>query len=484
MSFWRTKSLEDLKAEANSGNVKLERSLNAFSLIMLGIGAIIGAGLFSITGIAAANNAGPAILISFALAALGCALAGLCFSELAAIIPVAGGPYSYTYVALGELFAWIVGWALILEYAAGAAAVSISWSAYVTSLLKDLGINLPLNLTSSPWQGTPTDTGLFYGIINIPSLVVVGLLSYLLILGVDKSAKVNTALVIIKVLVVLLFIVLGFFYINWNNYTPFIPENTGKFGEFGWSGIVRAAGIVFFAYIGFDAVSTAAQEVKNPQKDLPIGIIGSLIVCTVLYILFSFVLVGLVPYYDLDYAAPIALAIDQTPFVWLNTLIKIAIIAGLTSVILVLMLGQSRIFFTMAKDGLLPPVFGKVHSTYHTPWIANLIVMGAVGLTSAFAPLSMVGSLTSMGTLLAFAIVCASVWVLRYKRPDIERPFKTPWVPFIPILGILVCVGLMLFLGIDNWIRLIVWLGIGLLVYFMYGRHTSHLSLHPNGKKH
>ena len=481
MSLWRTKSLEFLEKEANSGNQKLERSLGAWNLILLGIGAIIGAGLFSITGIAAAQNAGPAIMLSFILASIGCAFAGLCYSELASMIPIAGGAYSYTYATLGEFIAWIIGWALILEYAAGAAVVSISWSAYVSSFLRDIHFNLPPSLLASPWQPLQLLDGTeVYGMINLPALLIVIAMSLLLIIGIDKSAKVNAVLVAIKVLVVLIFILVGLSYIRPENYEPFIPENTGVFGEFGWSGIMRASGIVFLAYVGFDVVATAAQEVKNPQRDLPIGIIGSLVVCTILYVLFSFVMVGLVPYEKLNVAAPVAEAINQTPYLWLNGLIKLAIIAGLTSVILVLLLGQSRVFFTMSKDGLLPPFFSIVHPRFHTPWIANLILMVLVGGFAAFAPLSLVGHLTSIGTLLAFAIVCASVVVLRKTRPDLPRPFRTPLVPWIPLLGILICFLLMLSLGWATWWRLTIWLLIGLAVYFLYGKWNSHLAKHSH----
>lgn len=477
MSLWRTKSLEFIQQEANSGTQKLERSLGPINLVLLGIGAIIGAGLFSITGIAAAQNAGPAIMISFILAAISCTFAGLCFSELAAMIPVAGGAYTYTYATLGEFIAWIIGWALILEYAAGAATVAISWSAYVVSFLRDFGINIPVAFVASPWQSTHLLSGKeAFGWINFPALLIVILTSLLLIRGVDKSAKVNAVLVAIKVAVVLLFIVIGFGYIDQANYEPFIPKNTGVFGEFGWSGIFRAAGIVFFAYIGFDAVSTTAQEVKNPQRDLPLGIIGSLIICTILYVLFAFVMVGLVPYAHLNVAAPVAAAINKTPFLWLNSLVKLAIIAGLSSVVLVLLLGQSRIFFTMAKDGLLPPFFGQIHSRFHTPWISNLILMVLVGAFASFAPLAFVGNLTSIGTLLAFSIVCASVIVLRKTHPHLPRPFRTPLVPWIPLLGILVCFILMLSLELMTWVRLILWLIIGLFVYFSYGKWNSHLA--------
>lgn len=482
MSLWRTKSLEQLEKEALSGG-KLERTLGPFSLILLGIGAIIGAGLFSITGIAAAENAGPAVIISFILAAIGCAFAGLCFSELAAMIPISGGAYSYTYTTLGEFVAWIIGWSLILEYAAGAAMVAISWGAYLVSLLHDFNIHLPSWLVASPWQTTQLHDGtLEYGLINLPPLILVVLLSLLLIRGTDKSAKLNAILVAIKVAVVLIFIIVGFGYINVENYEPFLPANTGTYGEFGWSGLMRASGIVFLAYIGFDAVASAAQEVKKPQRDLPIGIMGSLATCAVLYVLFALVLVGLVHYSDLNVAAPVAAAINKTPYFWLNGLIKLAIIAGLTSVVLVLLLAQSRIFLTMSRDGLLPRVFSRVHPQYHTPWLGSLILMVVVGLFAAFAPLSAVGHLTSIGTLLAFAIVCASVIVLRKSRPDLPRPFRVPLVPLVPVLGIIVCVALMFSLGWTTWLRLIIWIAIGLAVYFMYGIKHSHLN--PNRKSH
>lgn len=479
-----------MQEEANSGTQKLERTLGPINLILLGIGAIIGAGLFSITGIAAAENAGPAIVLSFVIASIGCAFAGLCFSELASMIPVAGGAYSYAYGTMGEFIAWLIGWALILEYATGAAVVSISWSAYVVSFLQDFGIQLPSWLIASPWQPTQRLDGTQeYGLINVPAFVIVCLLSWLLIRGVDKSAKVNALLVAIKVAVVLIFIGVGFSYINYNNYVPFIPENTGTFGEFGWSGILRASGVVFFAYIGFDAIATTAQEVKKPQRDLPVGIIGSLLICTFLYVLFSLVLVGLVPYPQLNVAAPVAAAINNTPYLWLNWLIKLAIIAGLMSVILVLLLAQSRIFFTMSKDGLLPRMFSIVHPKYHTPWVSSFILMLCVGIFAAFAPLSLVGHMTSISTLLAFIIVCISVIVLRKTRPDLPRPFKTPWVPLVPILGVLSCLLLMLSLGWMTWARLIIWLFIGLAFYFFYGKKNSHLAKgshpsanHTNGK--
>jgi basic amino acid/polyamine antiporter, APA family len=474
MGIWSKKTLADLNKEPEEGNHQLKRTLTAFDLIMLGIGAIIGAGLFSITGIAAAENAGPAIVIAFIIAALGCAFTGLCYGELATMIPISGSAYTYTYATMGELIAWIIGWDLVLEYAIGAATVSISWSAYIVSFLHDLGINLPTQFIASPWQPIRLHDGTsVYGFINLPAVIIIAAVSWLLIGGIREAAWVNSIIVLIKVAVVIAFIAIGFFYIDPSNYIPFIPENTGTIGEFGWSGILRAAGTVFFAYIGFDAVSTAAQETKNPQKVVPIGILGSLTICAILYILFAWVMTGLVNYKELNVAAPVALAIAHTPFLWLNWLVKFAILAGLTSVILVMLLGQSRIFYVMARDGLLPQLFADIHPQYHTPWRTNLILMVFVGLFGAFAPLSAVGHMTSIGTLLAFVIVCLGVMVLRYTDPDHPRAFKTPWFPLVPILGIIVCLAMMLLLGLENWLRLFVWLAIGIVIYFLYGRRHS-----------
>lgn len=472
MGLWTRKLIKDLVSLEGESQHKLQGHLGAIQLTMIGIGCIIGAGLFSITGIAAANNAGPSIIISFIIAAFGCSFAGLCYCELASMIPIAGSAYTYAYVSLGEFVAWMIGWSLILEYAIGASTVSISWSAYAVSLLHDFDIHLPLIISASPWQPVTYAEGvLAYGIINLPALFIVVVVSIILIFGIKESALVNAIMVVIKVSVVIIFIILGFFFINYTNYHPFLPKNTGTFGEFGWSGVLRAAGVVFFAYIGFDAVSTMAQEARKPQKTLPIGILGSLAICTVLYILFSFIMVGLVNYKQLDVAAPVALAIDHTPFPWLKWLVKFAILTGLTSVILVLLLGQSRIFYTMSYDGLLPPFFSQIHHKFHTPWISNLVLMIFVGLIASFAPLSIVGHMTSIGTLLAFVIVCLSVLLLRRKEPHLTRAFKTPWVPFVPLMGIMVCLLMMFALGIDTWIRLIIWLVVGLFVYFCYGQY-------------
>jgi len=473
-------------AEAADTEKGLKKTLGAGSLIALGIGAIIGAGLFSITGGAAANNAGPAITISFIVAALGCAFAGLCYAEFASMIPVAGSAYTYSYATMGEFIAWIIGWDLVLEYAVGAATVAISWSRYLVKFLAGFDIHLPAAISTGPWDG---------GMINFPAVFIVVLMSALLIKGTEESAKVNAVIVGLKVLVVLTFIILGWKYINKANYTPYIPDNKGTFGEFGFSGIIRAAAIVFFAYIGFDAVSTAAQEAKNPKKDMPKGILGSLAICTVLYILFAHVMTGVTSYTTFagkDGIAPVAVAIEHmgkadangvmhADYPWLNRAIIVAILAGYASVILVMLLGQSRVFFSMSKDGLLPPVFSKVHPKFRTPAKSNLLFMLFVSLFAAFVPARVVGEMTSIGTLFAFILVCIGVWLLRVKQPEIQRAFKTPLVPLVPILGIFACLFMMLFLPLDTWIRLIVWMLIGFDVYLFYGLKFSALSDHQAG---
>ncbi len=478
MSLWATKPLSRIMAESEGGEHTLKRTLGAMSLVALGIGAIIGAGLFSLTGIAAAENAGPAIALSFIVAAIGCAFAGLCYSEFSTMIPIAGSAYTYAYATMGEFLAWIIGWDLVLEYAVGAATVSISWSAYIVSLLHDIGINLPPYLVASPWQPVQLPSGeLVHGLINLPAVFIIALVSTLLVVGIKESANVNAVMVMIKVAVVIIFIGVGIWFIKGSNYVPFIPENTGTFGEYGWSGILRAAGVIFFAYIGFDAVSTAAQEAKNPQKDMPIGIIGSLLICTVLYVAFAFVMTGLAHYTEFKgAAAPVAVAIAKTPYMWLGSLVKFAIIAGLTSVILVMLLGQSRVFFSMSRDGLLPGVFSEIHPKFRTPWKSNLLLMIFVSLFSAFAPISAVGHMTSIGTLFAFIIVCVGIMIMRKTQPGLPRPFRTPWVPVVPVLGILVNAMMMYGLGWENWMRLFVWLAIGLTIYFLYGRAHSHLA--------
>ncbi len=473
MSLFATKPLKLILADAEGETLK--RSLGPGQLVALGIGAIIGAGLFSLTGIAAAQNAGPAVVISFVLAAIGCAFAGICYSEFSTMIPIAGSAYTYAYATMGELIAWIIGWDLVLEYAIGASTVAVSWSAYVVSLLKDFGITFPAEFASSPFEPIhlPGTTETIQGVINLPALFIVAAVSAVLILGIQESARVNALIVCIKVSVALLFIILGWSYINKANYEPFVPSNAGTFGQFGWSGVVRAAGVVFFAFIGFDAVSTAAQEARKPQKDMPIGIIGSLFVCTLIYVAFAHVLTGIVSYKELNVAAPVAVAIDRTSYSWMRPAIKFAIIMGYTSVILVMLLGQSRVFFSMSRDGLLPAVFSAVHPRFRTPWRSNLLFMIFTGVFAAFAPISALGEMTSIGTLFAFVLVCTGIIIMRRTHPDVPRPFKTPFVPLIPILGIAFNALLMYGLGWTNWARLAGWMIVGLIIYFTYSRKHS-----------
>ena len=480
MSLFVRKPIKQLLAEAADNERGLKKTLGSWSLIALGIGAIIGAGLFSITGGAAANNAGPAITISFIVAGVGCAFAGLCYAEFASMIPIAGSAYTYSYATMGEFIAWIIGWDLVLEYAVGAATVSISWSRYFGKFMEGFGVHLPANMMGGPWDG---------GLVNIPAVFIVVLMSLLLIKGTSESAKVNAFIVVVKVTVVLIFIFLGWGYINKANYHPYIPDNTGTFGQFGFSGIIRAAAIVFFAYIGFDAVSTAAQETKNPKKSMPVGILGSLAICTVLYILFAHVMTGVTNYQTFtgkDGIAPVAVAIDHMgkvgadglihpDFPWLNRAIIVAILFGYSSVILVMLLGQSRVFFSMSRDGLIPKVFSDVHPKFRTPSKSNLLFLVFVSLFAAFVPARVVGEMTSIGTLFAFILVCIGVLVLRKKMPDAPRAFRTPLVPVVPILGIATCLFMMVFLPGDTWIRLIVWLAIGLAIYFGYSRYNSKL---------
>ncbi len=459
----RTKPIDRLRQDAEGGGHGLERTLGPWSLVGLGIGAIIGAGLFSLTGIAAAENAGPAVVISFAIAAVGCALAGMCYSELASMIPVSGSAYTYAYATMGEFVAWIIGWDLVLEYAVGAATVSVSWSKYVATLLQDWGITLPPRLLHSPFETVQlADGATVHGLVNLPAVLILCLISLLLMRGVRESTRVNSVIVVVKVAVVLAVVGVGLFYVKAQNYVPFIPENTGTFGEYGWSGIMRAAGVVFFAYIGFDAVSTAAQEVKNPQRTMMIGILGSLAICTVLYIAFAAVLTGLVPYASMKGdAAPVATAIKQTPFPWLQTLVTLGVIAGFTTVMLVLLYGQSRVFFSMANDRLLPKFFAAIHPTWRTPYRSNLFFMVFAALLGGLTPISTLGHMTSIGTLLAFIIVCAGVVIMRRTHPDEPRGYRVPLVPLVPAAGILVCLGMMLSLDGETWLRLVVWLGSG-----------------------
>jgi APA family basic amino acid/polyamine antiporter len=468
--LFATKSIASLaQADGDGHGPDLHRTLGPGALVALGIGGIIGAGIFSLTGIAAATNAGPAVVLSFIIAAIGCAFAGLCYSELASMIPIAGSAYTYAYASLGELAAWVIGWELTLEYAVAASAVSVSWSSYMTKMLASFGVVLPHVLCASPFDPVP-------GMVNLPAIFIIVGISLILIRGIAESAAVNTAIVIVKLIVVASVIVFGAFYVQPANWHPFIPPNTGEFGHFGWSGIMRGAGTVFFAYIGFDAVSTAAQETKNPARDMPIGILGSLAICTVLYIGFCLVLTGLLPYTQLNTASPVNDAIAVTPFRWLHAMVNLGAIAGLTSVILVMLLGQSRVFYSMARDGLLPSVFCTVHPKRRTPWLSHLIFMLLSSALSGFLPISQLGHLTSIGTLAAFIIVCAGVMILRKTDPDHPRVFKAPWVPFVPLAGIFVCGAMMVSLPGMTWLLMLVWLVAGLAIYFCWGRFHSKLA--------
>jgi basic amino acid/polyamine antiporter, APA family len=475
------KPIEELISDSHHDQShSLKRVLGPFHLVMLGVGVIVGAGIFVVTGQAAAQYSGPAIILSFVISAFACAFAGLCYAEFASMIPVAGSAYTYAYATLGKLFAWIIGWDLILEYLFGAASVAVGWSGYITSFLKDFGVSIPEYLSSAPlvhdpgigWQTTGA-------VMNLPAMLIIGACTLLLVIGIKESAHFNNAIVVIKIAVILLFIGFGFAFINMENFTPFIPENTGEFGHFGWSGILRGAGVIFFAYIGFDTISTAAQEVKNPQRDMPIGILGSLAVATVLYILVAFVLTGMVNYSQLAVANPIAIGIDSAgqSLFWLRPFIKVGAIAGLSSVVLVLLYGQSRIFFTMSRDNLLPARLARVHTRFRTPYIITIVTGLAAMIFAGLFPIGLLAEMVSIGTLLAFVIVCVSVPVLRYTHPRMKRPFRTPFVPLVPILGALISLAQMAALPFDTWLRLVLWMLIGFVIYFTYGK--AHAKKHP-----
>lgn len=492
------KSLDMLRNEAaEAGEHSLKRALGAVNLVSLGIGAIIGAGIFVLTGAAAAQYAGPAVALSFILAGVGCGFAGLCYAEFASLIPIAGSAYTYGYATLGEIFAWIIGWDLVLEYAFSAATVASGWSGNVVLFLQRLGLSLPPSLLDTPgtklafynnmWQresvipsgvdiaALPHATSVF----NLFAFLAIVGVTTILVIGIKESANLNSVIVVVKISTVLIFIGVAGAYVFRHladaqaNWTPFIPPNTGEFGHYGWSGVARGAAVVFFAYIGFDAVSTAAQEAKNPKKDMPIGILGSLAICTVLYIVTSVLLTGVKSYRELNVAAPVAVGILATGVRWGEWMVLVGSIMGLSTVMLVMLLGQSRVFFSMAQDGLLPAWAGIVHPRFRTPWISSIVVGGFVAVFAGLIPIGILGELVSIGTLLAFVIVCAGVWVLRKTRPDLPRPFKAPMVPFVPLMGILISVLLMAALPGDTWIRLAVWLVIGLAIYFGYGRKHS-----------
>jgi basic amino acid/polyamine antiporter, APA family len=495
MSLFAKKPMSVLLAEAADNEKGLKKTLSAGSLVALGIGAIIGAGLFVRTAVAAAQSAGPSVTLGFILAAVGCALAGLCYAELSSSIPISGSAYTYTYATMGELMAWVIGWDLVLEYAVGAATVGIAWSEYLNNLLVNVlhYKAIAYEWCHSPFQSSAPDVNgvVHSGIMNLPALFIVSLLSLLLIRGTQESAFVNGIIVITKVAIVVMIIILGWGFVNSANHTPYIPEastytdHSGVAHNFGgfW-GIIGAAGTVFFAFIGFDAVSTAAQETKNPKTAMPIGILGSLAVCTVLYILFAHVLTGLAPvdfFRNEGGEASVAAAINtfMPGYGWLGKLVTVAILAGFSSVILVMLLGQSRVFYSMSRDGLLPKVFSDVHPKYKTPYKANLFILIIVGAFAAFVPGDVVGDMTSIGTLFAFVLVCIAVIILRKTDPDLPRQFKTPWVPLVPILGVAACGLMMVGLGWTNWLRLIGWLALGFIIYFGYSRKNSKLN-NPN----
>ncbi len=481
--FFATKSFAELKREAESTDRRdgLKRTLSASSLVALGVGCIIGAGIFVLTGNAAATNAGPAVSLSFLMSAVVCALAGLCYAEMASSVPVAGSAYTYAYATLGELIAWIIGWDLILEYAFGATAVAIGWSGYVVSFMQDIGLPISPRLAASP-LAYDAATGLwsFTGaLVNLPAMLIIAAMTALLIVGTSESSRVNNVIVAIKVTIVVLFIVAGAFYFDTGNWVTagnpeghFIPPNEAP-GVFGWSGVLRGAAIVFFAYIGFDAISTAAQEATNPRRDMPIGILGSLLICAILYVMVSAVLTGIVPYDKLNVADPIAVGIDATGLTWLEPLVKLGAVLGLTSAILVLLLGQARIFFTMARDGLLPAWGARIHPRFRTPYVSSLLIAAVVMTLAGTLPINMVAQLVSIGTLMAFAIVCIGVLVLRVRQPEMPRAFKVPAIWFVAPAGAITSVALMLGLPGATWLRLVIWGAIGLGVYFLYSlRHS------------
>jgi APA family basic amino acid/polyamine antiporter len=473
MALSTTRSIAELQAEAERPS--LRRALGPLNLTALGIGSVIGTGIFVLTGTAASQNAGPALVISMMIAAAACALAGLCYAELASMIPVAGSAYTYAYASSGELVAWIIGWDLILEYALSASTIAVGWSGYCVSFLHNLGLSLPPALTAARGAAAATADGTaIQGVFNLPASVVVLLVTGLLVIGIKQSANANTGLVVLKVVVLIAFVALGAAYVRPEHLRPLIPPNTGEFGHFGWSGVMRGAAVMFFAYIGFDAVSTAAQEARNPQRDMPIGILVSLAICTVLYIGVAVVLIGIVPYQRLNVADPLAVGIDATGLTWFSPVIKLSALFGLFSTMLVQLLGQTRIFYSMSRDGLLPGLFGAVHPRFRTPWLSTLITGSVVAVAAGLLPIGVLSQLVSIGSLLAFVLVCFGVLILRRTAPEVPRPFRVPGVPWVPVLGALACVAQMVSLPWATWERLLIWMAIGFAVYFSYSRKRAH----------
>lgn len=473
-SYLSRKSIRDVVAAGEES--RLPRTLGPASIVAIGIGAIVGAGIFVLTGTAAAEYAGPAIILSFALAAVACTFVGLCYAELVSMLPVSGSTYTYTYASMGELAAWVIGWDLILEYTMGAATVAVGWSGYVVSLLASFGIDFPRALAMPPGTAVAGPDGtMVHGIVNLPAAGIVIVLTGLLVAGTRESSLLNNVMVAIKLLVVVAFVALGVFYVDARNWHPFIPANTGEFGHFGLSGVLRGAAVVFFAFLGFDTVSTTAQEALRPQRDVPIGILGSLIVCTLLYIAVAAVLTGIVPFTELNIADPIARGVDAIGFGWFSALVKAGALTGLTTVVLVLLYAQARIFYAMSEDGLLPKLFATLHPRLRTPYLSQILIGCTVGTLAAFLPVGILGEMVSIGTLLAFASVCIAVLYLRRVEPSAARPFRVPASPAVPVLGVAFCLLLMAGLPLVTWLRLVIWLAVGLVVYFAYGRGHSRI---------
>lgn len=468
-----TKSFSSIESEHQ--NSQLKRALGPWQLTALGVGGTIGTGIFVLTGLEAALHAGPAIAISFIIAGIGCLFAGLCYAEFAAMAPVSGSAYTYSYATLGEFAAWFIGWDLLLEYMFAAGTVAVGWSRYFGTFLEMIGVHLPPGLTAAPFASTDgLSIELTGALLNVPAVMVTLLVTWICAIGISQSSMVNTVIVFLKVAIIIAIIGFGAFYIDFDNFTPFIPENTGTWGEFGWSGILRASGVIFFAYIGFDAVSTAAQEARKPSFDLPFGLLMGLAICTILYILMSATLTGLVPYTQLNDAAPVAVALRAHEGLnWLTPLVVFGALAGLTSVVLVLILGQARILLAMSRDGLLPPAFGSVHKDYKTPYFATWVTGCVAALMAGLFPIGILAELVSIGTLVAFIMVCGSVLILRYTRPELPRPFRVPAPWFVCLAGVFFCGMMALSLPLDTWLRLIIWMLIGCAVYFGYGRHHS-----------